>query len=117
MAKPKPNRSRALQDRLNSLTSRYGRWRNKSHAERLGSPLERPQIPAGVGVGVAEKAGGTGGGIASPLTEQPNTRVFFDQPITSSDGLFIFDDLVPQTEKYTDADGAEVVINKANPYG
>lgn len=55
-----------------------------------------------------------GGGIASPLTEPDySTREYWPTGLLSSDGLFMSPAI--KVLKLTDADGAEVVINLAQP--
>lgn len=57
---------------------------------------------------------GTGGGIASPLTEGDYTkREYWPEGIVSSDGLFTMPAL--KTLVMTDNDGASVTVNFAKP--
>lgn len=57
-----------------------------------------------------------GGGIASPLTEADATaREYWPGGLTSSDGLFVLPAL--KTLSLTDASGAPVQIQLANPVG
>lgn len=85
-------------------------------------PKVLPPLPAkgaiGVQVGIGEwKGGGAaagGGGIASPLTEaDASTREYWPDGLRSSDGLFVLPAI--KTLNMTDASGAEVVIQLANP--
>lgn len=76
-------RGEAMVDDINSIV----------RPRRQAAPLRRVDpvgpLPATRGTGVYKApASGMGGGIASPLTEQPDTREYFD-PVTlpSSDGL------------------------------
>lgn len=80
-------------------------------------------IPAGVGRGEYVPPTATTGGIASPLTEKtkvvdgktlPDTELW-PQGHISSDGLFV----LPAWRKlnFTDANGAEVVFDFADPQG
>lgn len=72
----------------------------------------RGALPAQRGRGTYEAPGaGTGGGIASPLTEQ--SREYWPGGAPSSDGLFF----LPAIKAYTflDANGAEVVMEFAEP--
>lgn len=56
----------------------------------------------------------SGGGIASPLTEQHfSTREYWEAGIPSSDGLFMYP--APKKVKMTDATGAEVIFDYADP--
>jgi len=87
-------------------------------------PKVLPELPAKgalpVQVGVGEwKSGGAaagGGGIASPLTEaDASAREYWPTGLTSSDGLFFLPAI--KTLKLTDATGAPVEIQLANPRG
>lgn len=85
----------------------------------------RGGLPAQVGVGKLPGTGNSqaGGGIASPLTEK--TKLVGGQTVpdadywpagyTSSDGLFVLP--ARKTERFTDANDAEVVFEFANPQG
>ncbi len=86
-----------------------------------------PKGALGVQVGVGEWRGGGeasgGGGIASPLTEKTKVvnnktvpdRDYWPQGLLSSDGLFVLPAI--KTLNLTDANGAEVVIQLADPMG
>lgn len=53
-------------------------------------------------------------GIASPITEQHfSTREYWETGIPSSDGLFFYP--APKKVKMTDATGAEVIFDYADP--
>jgi len=86
-------------------------------------PKVLPELPANgalpVAVGVGEwKASGAaaGGGIASPLTEADiASREYWPSGLKSSDGLFILAAI--KTLNLTDANGAAVQIQMANPEG
>ncbi|GLK88324.1 hypothetical protein [Pseudomonas turukhanskensis] len=68
-------------------------------------------------------ASGTGGGIASPVTEKTKVvdgktvpdRVYYAAGFTSSDGLFILPAI--KTQNMADANGADVVFEFADPAG
>lgn len=100
----------------------------------VGQPRPRKQLkpitPRGAlpaqtspGINTPNPAVTGGGGIASPLTEK--TKVvdgktvpdadYWPAGYTSSDGLFVLP--ARKTERFTDADGAEVVIDRADPQG
>jgi hypothetical protein len=77
---------------------------------------KRGTLEAKKGKGVYDPANvpKSGGGIASPLTETDFTkRVYWPGGELSSDGLFNFPTL--KTLTMTDNDGAEVIINLAQP--
>lgn len=89
-------------------------------------PALKPQVPRGArpeqtgkGTGADGRTkGGTGGGIASPLTETLySDRKYHDEDISipSSDGLFALVIKPLKSMKLKDASGAEVVINLAKP--
>ena len=78
----------------------------------------RGAIPAGRGRAErnyqAPSNPSSGGGIASPLTEQHfSTREYWGAGIPSSDGLFLYP--APKKVKMTDATGAEVIFDYADP--
>lgn len=67
-------------------------------------------------------ATGGGGGIASPLTEKTKSdgnggqvadRTYYAGGLPTSDGLLMLP--LEKQMKFTDADGAEVIINYASP--
>lgn len=60
---------------------------------------------------------GAGGGIASPLTEVEDSRVYFDEVSTffTNDFLLMVEIKPLQQMKMTDADGQEVVFNYKVP--
>ncbi len=76
----------------------------------------RGALPARRGVGEPRRAEATaGGGIASPLVEQPGTREYYDSVLRpSTDGAVFF--IVRATKKITmtDANGAAVVMEYQN---
>ena len=85
---------------------------------RQAKPLPRIDpvgaLPASQGRGVYKAPSG-GGGIASPVTETPNTRIFHESVIrTSMDGAVFFEVRAAKTVTMTDANGAEVVMEYAN---
>lgn len=86
----------------------------------------RPAILEKVGVGRAGSTTGTGGGgaIASPLTETtvtigvdtvPERTYYAERTLISTDGLFSFKVKDIKSQKFTDANDAEVVLNFADP--
>lgn len=78
-------------------------------------PLKGKRVRAGY------KAAATGGGIASPLTEKTKDqggspvadREYYPAGLVSSDGLMVLPAIKKQT--FTDANGAEVVMDFATP--
>lgn len=85
---------------------------------RLAAAPEAEPLGASSGIGRPSAiATGSGGGIASPLTEEDGTREFYDTPreVTSPDGLLVLEVYNVKTITMTDAAGAEVVFNYANP--
>ncbi|MBV2132055.1 hypothetical protein KRX52_04490 [Pseudomonas sp. MAP12] len=102
--------------------------------QRIGAPERQPRrltfvppaggVPATTGRGsYTPPASGTGGGIASPLTEKTATvdgktvpdREYWPSGLKSSDGLFVLPAI--KTLNLTDANGAAVKIQLANPEG
>lgn len=71
-----------------------------------------PATTRAVGPAVAGKPGGSGGGIASPLTETAVSRTYHATPQTiySSDGVLAFRVRALQQVTLTDANGAEVIM-------
>lgn len=86
---------------------------------------QRPAIGQVIGVGKPTKITGTGGGaIASPLTETtvafgantvPERTYYAERTIISTDGLFSFKVKDIKSQKFKDANDAEVVLNFADP--
>lgn len=80
-------------------------------------------VPAKRGTGTYKppSSTGTGGGIASPVTEKTKVvsgqtvpdREYWPAGLTSSDGLFVLPAI--KTQNMTDDNGAEVVFQFANP--
>ena len=71
-------------------------------------------IPARTGVGLPEASGG----IASPLVETDYLkREYYEMPqmVTSSDGLFVIEQQAIKRVYMLDANGAEVVLEFAEP--
>jgi hypothetical protein len=85
----------------------------------------RPAILEKVGVGRPGTNTSTGGGsIASPLTETtvtigvdtvPERTYYAERTLISTDGLFSFKVKDIKSQKFTDANDAEVVLNFADP--
>lgn len=98
----------------------------------VGPPTTRTPLPSVAPVGPVPAKRGTGtykapatgtGGIASPVTEKTKVvdgktvpdRAYYAGGFTSSDGLFILPAI--KTQNMTDANGAEVVFEFADPAG
>lgn len=54
-----------------------------------------------------------GSGIASPLTEIPGTREYYDSEYVSSDGLFVVEMKPVKSAQFKDANGTVITINYA----
>ena len=110
------SRQQAMADRLvQTLADNLGPTRTPPTLRR-----EEPRgaIPAGRGRVERNYQAPTnpssGGGIASPLTEQHfSTREYWEAGIPSSDGLFMYP--APKKITMTDANGAEVIFDYADP--
>lgn len=76
-------------------------------------------LPASRGSGTYQAPAASGGGIASPLTEVPQTRTYYteeqSQSIYSNDYLLSMEVLPLKSLFLTDASGAEVQMNFALP--
>lgn len=88
------------------------------------APTQRRSLPPVAPVGGVPAARGratytpktSAGGIASPLTEaDASTREYWPDGLTSSDGLFVLPAI--KVLKLTDANGADVEIQLADPEG
>lgn len=76
----------------------------------LGNVAAPDSIPAQTGASTGTVvSGGSGGGIASPLTETSRTTI----NTKSSDGIFTWG--VPDDITFIDANGNEVVLNLSVP--
>ena len=108
MSSTDPN---SLERSINAFIQKYEPWRPLLPLK----PDPQPIGPArGTGFPKASASGGTGGGIASPLTETSySARTYHAAMATSSDGLFAFAALV--SIALQDANGASVVLNFAAP--
>jgi hypothetical protein len=107
------SKTQQLVEDLKSLIKREARIK-----AGLPSPAERDDIPASRGVGLATVTNkkSSSSGIASPLTEQADKRTTYpERYITSTDGLFTLAWSPVLQATYTDANGAEVVVNYADP--
>lgn len=94
-------------DRLSGVT-------RKLTALSLLPPKGTLEAKKGVGTWDPANVPSTGGGIASPLSETDYTvREYWPKGLLSSDGLFNIPAL--KTLKMTDNDGAEVILNFAQP--
>jgi hypothetical protein len=92
---------------------RLGGVQRKSTSLRPVEPRGGIGGQSGVGVWTGPRAS-TGGGIASPLTENSySKRQFWPGGSMSSDGLFNFPAI--KTMELTDSAGATVIINLAQP--
>ena len=82
--------------------------------QRTALPAVAPRggVPAQVGTGnYAAPPASTGGGIASPLVEQPGTREYYDSVLRpSTDGAVFFTVRATKKITMTDASGAAVVM-------
>ena len=108
MARAKYGLSKAL----NSLV-----LRGKVITGRLPVPNSRPAIAAYIGVGTpAAATGSSGGGIASPITEQNDSRQFYDHDLTSGDGLFVIENIITSKLTALDAAGNSFVMLLDDPY-
>ena len=100
---------RSVQADVNALVNRP--------RQRPSLPPVQPRggLPAQVGVGSygGNPSGGGKGGIASPLTEVPNSREYsLDETwVEAIDGSGLVRVRVAKKLRLTDADGAEVIIN------
>ncbi len=80
---------------------------------RLDPAAERDGIKESIGITYpsASQPGSGGGGVASPLTEQPYTgTTYYD--FVSSDGLFVFE--YPTETDYLDGNNDEVTVVHLN---
>ncbi|MFI8479635.1 hypothetical protein ACIGCM_03600 [Pseudomonas sp. NPDC078700] len=87
---------------------------------RLRTVEPRGLLPAKRGTGNNPPTpirAGTGGGIASPLTEVESSRIYFEEVSTffTNDYLLMVEIQPLQQLKMTDADGQEVVFNYKVP--
>lgn len=116
------NRQQGMTDRLNARRKIKELVDDLSQRPDRPMPTLRPEESRG-GIpsrrGYVERAyqpgSGSGtAGIASPLTEQHfSTREYWEDGIPSSDGLFLYP--APKKVKMTDATGAEVIFDYADP--
>ncbi|EQM66119.1 hypothetical protein QYE80_08085 [Pseudomonas tohonis] len=105
------SRASTLKRDLNSLEASRRKVQELNSLERKGA---RPAT-RGRGLWVEPKAtGGTGGGVAWPLTEQtkvvdgktvPDREYYEDLVLVTSDGFFTFEVPPFKSTKWTDADG------------
>lgn len=102
---------RSLVDSLNRLIQHPPKAR-----ERLGQPNAAEAL-SGRGQAKPTTAGGTGSGIASPLTEPDAAERTYhpEQALTSSDGVFTIMIEPLQRLVLQDANSAEVVVEYAIP--
>ncbi len=84
--------------------------RKKRGKGRIGVAKNRDKINKSIGV--ARPTGATGGGVASPLTEQTYDGTLF-YALTSSDGLFVFE--YPAYTDYVDGNGSPLRIIHLDP--
>lgn len=97
-------------DDINALVKQPRQQRTMRRQEPRGG------LSGAVGTGTyTPPATGTGGGIASPLTETPDTRTFHESIIRPSvDGAVFFQVRAAKTVTMTDANGAAVIMEFAN---
>lgn len=89
--------------------------RKRLNQKSLPAAKERSAIDGGLFKGVTSTSG-TGGGIASPLTEDDNARTYFDATeLRSSDGLFIMEIMHIQSADFVDANSNPLHIDFDNP--
>ena len=88
--------------------------RQRAGLPKLAPAKERQPIGGKSGVSTIKEITPAGsGGIASPLTETPATRETHPiKIITSSDGIFTHEYHNIKKLTFTDADTAEVIINR-----
>lgn len=100
---------RAQVDDINALL-------NPPRERRTLKQLEpRGGVTGQVGTGNYTAPPATGGGIASPLVEQPGTREYYTAVLRpSTDGAVFFSVRATKTIVMTDANGAEVVMEFQN---
>ena len=102
--------SRAMRDDLRAL----------SEAPKVREPL--PVVPKRGGMIAArgtanwDRPNAGTGGIASPLTETPDTRLYFAEAVViPADGYFVYSVKAVKKLTLTDADSNPVEINLAEP--
>lgn len=110
---------RAEVDDINALVNQPRQRRSLPAVEPRGGVA--PQRGRG---NYAAPAGGTGGGIASPLTEVvtaeggrtvPDREYWPNMIMSSSDGLRVWEVRPIKTWRFVDANGDSVVLNIAQP--
>ena len=104
-------RGKQLVDDINSLANPPANRKTLRTVDPVGG------VPARRGSGVyqAPATSGTGGGIASPLIEVPNSREFHPTVLRpSTDGAVFFEVRVAKKVTMTDANGAQVVMEFSN---
>lgn len=102
---------RAEVDDINALVNQPRQRRSLPAVEPRGSVA--PQ--RGRGNYTAPAGGSGGGGVASPLVEQPGTREYYTAVLRpSTDGAVFFSVRATKTIVMTDANGAEVVMEFKN---
>ncbi len=104
-------RGKQLVDDINSLANPPANRKTLRTVDPVGG------VPARRGSGVyqAPATSGTGGGIASPLIEVPNSREFHPTILRpSTDGAVFFEVRVAKKVTMTDANGAQVVMEFSN---
>lgn len=111
---------KAQVDEINALVSQ------PRQRKQLKTITPRGALPAQTSPGISTPtpvATGGGGGIASPLTEKTKIvdgktvpdATYWPAGYTSSDGLFVLP--ARKTERFTDANGFDVVFERADPQG
>jgi hypothetical protein len=100
---------RSIQNDLNALSPSPRKQAGLRKLEPLGA---RPATSSPA-LNRKQPVNATGGGIASPLTETPDTREWWTTGWPSSDGIFEY----PAEKKVTmtDANGADVILEYVEP--
>lgn len=104
-------RGKQLVDDINSLAKPPANRKTLRTVDPVGG------VPARRGSGVYQPpaSSGSGGGIASPLVEVPNSREYHPTVLRpSTDGAVFFEVRVAKKVTMTDANGAQVVTEFSN---
>jgi len=104
-------RGKQVVDDINSLANPPANRKTLRTVDPVGG------VPARRGSGVyqAPASSNTGGGIASPLIEVPNSREYHPTVLRpSTDGAVFFEVRVAKKVTMTDANGAQVVMEFSN---
>ena len=105
--------SRAMRDDMRALTV------NERQQQELAPIIKRGAMLAQRGRGDfsgSDMNQSSGGGIASPLTESPGTRTFYNQAVVvPTNGYYAYSVRAVKKLTMTDADNNSVEINLAEP--